>query len=83
MKVYKFYAEWCAPCKMLSKVIKDAGDKVTAEIVDINIDEQMNIAIKFNVRSVPAMVVVDDQENEIKRLNGYVNEEKLLEFLNA
>jgi len=83
MKVYKFYAEWCAPCKMLSKVIKDAGDKVTAEIVDINIDEQMNTAIKFNVRSVPAMVVVDDQENEIKRLNGYVNEEKLLEFLNA
>ena len=83
MKVYKFYAEWCAPCKMLSKVIKDAGDKVTAEIVDINIDEQMNTAIKFNVRSVPAMVIVDDQENEIKRLNGYVNEEKLLEFLNA
>lgn len=83
MKVYKFYAEWCAPCKMLSKVIKDAGDKVTAEIIDINIDEEMMTAINFNVRGVPAMVMVDENDKEIKRLNGYVNEEKLLEFLNA
>lgn len=83
MKVYKFYAEWCAPCKMLSKVIEDAGDKVKAEIVNINIDEDMMTAINFNVRGVPAMVMVDESDKEVKRLNGYVNEEKLLEFLNA
>ena len=83
MKVYKFYAEWCGPCKMLSKVIQDAGDKVTAEIIDINIDEEMMTAVNFNVRGVPAMVMVDENDKEIKRLNGLVNEEKLLEFLNA
>lgn len=83
MKVYKFYADWCQPCKMLSKVIEDAGEKVTAEIVNINIDQDMMTAINFNVRGVPAMVMVDENDKEVKRLNGYVNEEKLLEFLNA
>lgn len=83
MKVYKFYADWCQPCKMLSKVIEDAGDKVTAEIVNVNIDEQMATAISFNVRSVPAMVMVDENDKEIKRLIGYVKEDKLMEFLNA
>lgn len=83
MKVYKFYADWCQPCKMLSKVIEDAGDKITAEIVNINIDQDMMTAVNFNVRGVPAMVMVDESDKEIKRLSGYVNEEKLLEFLNA
>jgi thioredoxin 1 len=81
MKVYKFYADWCQPCKMMSKVIKDAGDKITDEIVDVNIDEQMKTAVSFNVRSVPTMVMVDENDKEIKRQSGLLNEEKLLEFL--
>ncbi len=81
MKVYKFYAEWCGPCKTLSKVIQDAGDKITDQIIDINIDEEMMTAINFNVRSVPTMIIVDDSNKEIKRQTGMMNEEKLLEFL--
>jgi len=81
MKLYKFYAEWCAPCKMLSKVIDEAKDKINVEIVEFDIDAEMMTAINYGVRSVPMMVLVDENEKEIKRLNGYVNEEKLLEFL--
>lgn len=81
MKLYKFYAEWCAPCKMLSKVITEAKDKINVEIVEFDIDAEMMTAINYGIRSVPTMVLVDDDEKEIKRLNGYVNEEKLLEFL--
>lgn len=83
MKVYKFYAQWCQPCKVLSKVIEDAKDKINVEIVEFDIDAEMMTAINYGIRSVPTMVLVDDDEKEIKRLNGLVNEQKLLEFLNA
>lgn len=81
MKLLKFYAEWCGPCKGLSQIIEQAGDKITVPIENVNIDENIFMAQNFQVRSVPTMVLVDDNENEIKRQVGLVTEEKLLEFL--
>jgi thioredoxin 1 len=83
MKVYKFYAEWCQPCKMLSKVIEDAKDKIdpSVELIEFDIDAEMMTAVNYNVRGVPTMVIVDDAGKEIKRQSGYMNEEKLLDFL--
>jgi thioredoxin 1 len=81
MKVLKFYAEWCGPCKALSQVIKNAGDKVTVQIEDVDIDNNLMMAQQFQIRGVPALVLVDDQENEIKRKVGMMNEAQLLEFL--
>ncbi len=81
MKVLKFYAEWCGPCKALSQVIKNAGDKITVTIEDVDIDNNIMMAQQFQIRGVPAMVMVDDQENEIKRKVGMMNEAQLLEFL--
>lgn len=83
MKVYKFYAEWCQPCKMLSKVIDDAKEKIdpSVEFVELDIDAEMMTAINYNVRGVPTMVIVDENDKEVKRQTGYMNEEKLLEFL--
>ena len=83
MKVYKFYAEWCQPCKMLSKVIEDAKDKIdpSVEFIEFDIDAEMMTAVNYNVRGVPTMVIVDDAGKEIKRQSGYMNEEKLLDFL--
>jgi thioredoxin 1 len=81
MKVLKFYADWCGPCKALTRIIEIAGEKVTIPVENVNIDENIFLAQEFKVRSVPTMVLVDDTENEIKRHVGLVNEEKLLEFL--
>ena len=81
MKLLKFYAEWCGPCKGLSQIIQQAGDKITIPVESVNIDENIFMVQNFKVRSVPTMILVDDNENEIKRQVGLVNEEKLLEFL--
>ncbi len=81
MKVLKFYADWCGPCKGLSQVIKNAGDKVTVPIEDVNIDENLFMAQDFKVRGVPTMVIVDENENEVRRKVGMMNEEELLQFL--
>lgn len=81
MKVFKFYAEWCGPCKVQTQIIKTAGDKVTTEIVDVNIDENIALATEFQVRGVPTMVMVDDNEKELKRHVGVLREAELIEWL--
>jgi thioredoxin 1 len=81
MKVLKFYAEWCQPCKMLSQVIKNAGDKINVPIEDVDIDNNIMVSVDYKVRSVPTMVLLDDDGKEIKRETGMMNEQKLLDFL--
>jgi len=81
MKVLKFYADWCGPCKGLSQVIKNAGDKVTMEVENVNIDENIFLAQEHKIRSVPTMIVVDSDGTEIRRKVGAMNEEQLIEFL--
>ena len=83
MKLLKFYATWCGPCKGLTKVIENAGDKITVPVEEIDIDQNMDMARKFNIRSVPVMVLTDDSGTEIRRQIGMVDEKKLLEFIGA
>jgi thioredoxin 1 len=81
MKLLKFYAEWCGPCKGLTMVINGAKDKIDISIEQYDIDNEMMMAQEYKVRSVPTMVLVDDTGKEIRRQIGLVTEEKLLEFL--
>lgn len=81
MKVLKFYAEWCGPCKGLTMIVNGAKDKLPMEVEDINIDENIYMAQDYKVRSVPTMVVVNDDGTEVRRKVGMMNEEQLLEFL--
>jgi thioredoxin 1 len=81
MRVLKFYADWCGPCKGLSMVIKGAGDKITVPIDEINIDNELMMSVEYGVRSVPTMILVDENSTELKRHVGTLNEEQLLTFL--
>jgi thioredoxin 1 len=81
MKLLKFYAEWCGPCKGLTMIINGAKDKIDIPIEEYNIDNEMIMAQDYKIRSVPTIVLVDDKNQEIKRHVGLLTEEKLLEFL--
>ena len=81
MKVLKFYADWCGPCKAMTQIIKNAGDKITIPIEEINIDEEMMTSVEYGIRSVPTMILLDDNNAEVKRQVGTMNESQLLDFL--
>ena len=83
MKVLKFQASWCQPCKMLSRVVDEAKDKISVPIEEVDIDENAELAKKFNIRGVPTLVMVDDAGNTVKSKTGYLNEKQLLEFVNG
>lgn len=71
-----FYAEWCGPCKMAAPVI----DKLSGEyadqamIVKLNVDENQQTAQKFNVMSIPTVIVFKNGE-EVDRKIGFPGED--------
>jgi len=81
MKLLKFYAEWCGPCKGLSMVIKGAEDKINIPINEIDIDAEIITSVEYGVRSVPTLILIDDNDVELKRHVGSMNETQLLEFV--
>lgn len=80
MKVLKFYADWCGPCKMLSKIMEGMGDLGT-EVVNIDVDNDQETAVKYGIRGVPTMVVVDDDGKEVRRKAGMMSEAELRVFI--
>ena len=54
-----FYADWCGPCKMLAPVLHEIAEENadTLKVGKINVDEQMELAMRFQVSSIPMLVV--------------------------
>lgn len=56
-----FWASWCGPCKMLAPVIEEISNEVKkAKICKINVDEQPELAARFNIMSIPTLVAIKD-----------------------
>ena len=80
-KVLKFYATWCRPCKALSKTIEEAGD-LGIEIESIDVDQEPELARRYNIRSVPTMVVVDEEGEVLRYQTGAMSLAQLRNFIN-
>jgi len=79
-----FYADWCMPCKRLAPVLDSLSRTLEGQVTvaKINIDENPNVAQKFDVRSIPTLVVIKDGE-VVSRQTGGGDEQQLLEFINS
>lgn len=81
MELLDFYADWCGPCQMLKPTIEEF-EKAHPEVkvTSINIDEEDELAEKYEVSSIPCLVVLKDGE-EIKREAGVMSLKKLEKFV--
>lgn len=81
MKLLKLQAAYCQPCAQLTKTMSEMEFNIPVEYVDI--ESQRDVAVMFGVRSIPTMILLDDDGSEIRRINGAVSKEQITEFLGA
>ena len=78
-----FWAEWCGPCKMLmptiDKIANDFSGKVA--VGKVNVDNERDIAAKYNVRGIPNLLVFNAGEPQ-EQLVGNVPENQIVDILN-
>ena len=80
-----FWAEWCGPCKMIAPVLEELanenGEKL--QIAKLNVDDNPNTAMRYNVMSIPTLLVfkAGESSQEARRLVGAKGKAQLLQEL--
>ena len=80
MKLVKYFsATWCGPCKAFKPIMQEvANEGYSVEFIDV--DQEQNKAVKYNVRSVPT-TVIEENGVEVDRIVGSVSKETVLNKL--
>ena len=78
-KIVRFTASWCGPCKMLAKTLEEVDSKLPIEVVDIDVHPE--VAAEFGIRSVPTLVIVEDNIPS-KRIVGNKTKQEIEAFIN-
>nr|DAY06971.1 MAG TPA: TRX family protein [Crassvirales sp.] len=68
IKIVKLYADWCAPCKVLERMMRDLDIK--HENVNIDSPNGEGLSIKHDVRAIPTLLVLDENDNLIRKMTG-------------
>lgn len=76
-----FWAEWCSPCKLIAPILAEiATEQPGITIAKLNVDEHPDIAMRYNVMSIPTLIVFAGGEVR-KRLVGAKGKGQLLQEL--
>ena len=77
--VVDFFATWCGPCKMLSPVLDDLSEELDGKVkfLKSDVDVNQDLASKFNIMSVPSVLVFKDGQ-KVKTMVGYKPKEEIL-----
>ena len=80
--VLDFWASWCGPCQMQAPIFAQCAEEVGDGAVfgKVNVDEQMELAMQFQVASIPTIIVIENG-NVIRRAVGLQMKEALLDMV--
>ena len=72
-----FYADWCPPCKKLSPIVEEvASENSNVKFVKINVDYSESLAIKYNISSIPTLVLIKEGK-EVDRSIGLISKTQI------
>lgn len=78
-----FWATWCGPCKMIAPIISEISEEFNNKIKvgKVNVDEEKELAIKYEISSIPTLVIFKNGKIS-KTLIGFRPKEEIKEVLN-
>lgn len=79
-----FWAPWCGPCKMIAPILDELAEELhgTASICKVDVDQNSDIAAKFNVRAIPTMIVFKNNQ-KVDEIVGLTQKSELKTKLEA
>lgn len=81
--VVDFFATWCGPCKRLAPLLEELAEETTDfEIYKIDVDDSGDIAEKFNIMSVPTLMIFKNGE-QTGKLIGLHSKKDIIDAVNS
>lgn len=78
--ILDFYADWCAPCRMIGPVLEQiAEENKDLKVVKVNVDENIELANNFGVRGIPALFVLKEGKTVAQRA-GFMPKDALVDW---
>jgi len=75
-----FWASWCGPCRMLAPILDEISESVNSKIAKVNVDEADELSRKYNIRSIPTMIIFKNGQ-AVDTLVGLSTKEVLVDKL--
>ena len=79
MKFYKFYADWCGPCRVLTTTL----NKAQIEYEPINVDNNEELVNKYDIKTIPVFMAVKDDGTEIDRFVGVKSADAIKQWIDS
>lgn len=82
MNVIYFSADWCGPCKMFKPTLQQVSQQMGIQVNYINVDYDAALIHKYNIKSVPTLVITGQDGSEWFRHTGVMGNQQLVEVFN-
>ena len=80
--VLKFSANFCIPCQQLKPIFDDVVKGIPdVKVVEIDVEEHPDIASNYKVKSIPTVIVTDEQDNVLAMKSGMMTKEQLKDLI--
>jgi len=76
-----FWATWCGPCRMIAPIVEQiAAEREDILVGKIDVDQEMELAVRFGIVSIPTLIVMEGGQMKAKTI-GYCPKEEILSML--
>jgi len=75
-----FWADWCGSCKILNPILEELSEEMKTKIYKVNVDDNPKLVNKFEVKSIPTMIIFKNGE-KVEQVIGYKSKDELKEII--